>query len=345
MSFDLFVLELPTDVISFVEYFITTPRPRPSFQSLSVRPSLSNSIWGSLSRYIYSSNRLENRRKLYLRWVNNSHNIRTLLEKAINGNLHVSSVTNEDLKVSLALHSFDINHKLFLLTSTLIRDITDNYENRESFNLTIENFDNVLIKDNLLDDELLLICSSSASDLNTYEELKQKVNTECIDKVNNEGFLLNNSESQLWIDGAKFYGLSCCKAQFGFLKFEEQCIIEQCHIFMRKIIDTYSQTFIACSSLVVLWLVETQVKCSCIKQMFGKDYVLLSGEDLNSIVVWLLKLKEKFEDNGIACIREIYDECVGKQESELNKPPVVSMPQQVPDIKMIDDSVDEIISS
>ena len=79
--------------------------------------------------------------------------------------------------------------------------------------------------------------------------------------------------------------------------------------------------------------------------MFGMDYVLLSGEDLNSIVVWLLRLKEKFEDNnGIACIREIYDECVGKQESELNKPPVVSMLQQVPDIKMIDDSVDEIIS-
>ena len=69
--------------------------------------------------------------------------------------------------------------------------------------------------------------------------------------------------------------------------------------------------------------------------MFGMDYVLLSGEDLNSIVVWLLRLKEKFEDNnGIACIREIYDECVGKQESELNKPPVVSMLQQVPDIKM-----------
>ena len=79
--------------------------------------------------------------------------------------------------------------------------------------------------------------------------------------------------------------------------------------------------------------------------MFGMDYVLLSGEDLNSIVVWLLRLKEKFEDNnGIACIREIYDECVGKQESELNKPPVVSMLQQVPDIKMIDDFVDEIIS-
>ena len=65
---------------------------------------------------------------------------------------------------------------------------------------------------------------------------------------------------------------------------------------------------------------------------------------MNSIVVWLLSSKEKFEDNGIACIREIYDECVGKQESELNKAPVVSMVQNVPDIKMINDSVDEIIS-
>ena len=67
----------------------------------------------------------------------------------------------------------------------------------------------------------------------------------------------------------KFYGLSSCKAQFGFPKFEEQCIIEQSYTIMRKITDTYSQTFIACSSLVVLWLVETQVKCSCIEKMFG----------------------------------------------------------------------------
>ena len=101
--------------------------------------------------------------------------------------------------------------------------------------------------------------------------------------------------------------------------------------------------------------------------MFSKDYVLLSGEELNSIVAWLLRLtedcptllwlqcnnkwlrdirdiavhlhhlssirlKEKFEDNGIACIREIYEECVGKQESKLNNPPIVSMLQQVPDI-------------
>ena len=57
-----------------------------------------------------------------------------MLEKAINGNLHASSVTHEDLKVSLALHSSDIKHKLSLLTSTIIRDITelntDHYENR-----------------------------------------------------------------------------------------------------------------------------------------------------------------------------------------------------------------------
>ena len=55
-------------------------------------------------------------------------------------------------------------------------------------------------------------------------------------------------------------------------------------------------------------------------------------------------LEEKFEDNGIVCARKIYDECVGKQESELNKVPVVPMIQKVPDIKMIDDCVEEIIS-
>ena len=55
-----------------------------------------------------------------------------------------------------------------------------------------------------------------------------------------------------------------------------------------------------------------------------------SCEDLNCIVVWLLLLREKFEDHGIVCVREIYDECVGKQESELNKAPVVPMIQKVP---------------
>ena len=102
----------------------------------------------------------------------------------------------------MTLDSFDMNLKLSLLTSTLIRDIADHYENRVSFNSTLENFDHVLIQDNLLDDELILICSSSASDLKTYEELKQRVDNECIDEVNNEGcntyFLFNNSESQLW---------------------------------------------------------------------------------------------------------------------------------------------------
>ena len=62
--------------------------------------------------------------------------------------------------------------------------------------------------------------------------------------MNNEGcntyFLFNNLESQLWTFAAKFHGLSSCKAQFGILKFEKQCIIEQCYTFMRKFTDTYS---------------------------------------------------------------------------------------------------------
>ena len=86
--------------------------------------------------------------------------------------------------------------------------------------------------------------------------MKQNVDTGCIDEVNDEGrttnILFNNSRSQLWIDVAKHYGLCASKAQTGSPKFEEQCIIEQCYTFAKKITDTNSQTFIECSLLVVL---------------------------------------------------------------------------------------------
>ena len=54
---------------------------------------------------------------------------------------------------------------------------------------------------------------------------------------------------------------------------------------------------------MVLRLMVRQIKCSYIKQMFGNNYVVLSREDLNGIVVWLLNLEEMDEDN----CKEIYE--------------------------------------
>ena len=87
-----------------------------------------------------------------------------MLKMAINANTQISSIEpQEDFKVSLTLRSFNICYKLTLLPPALIGDTANHYENRISFNLTIEIFDNGSIKDNLLDK--LLICSSFASDL------------------------------------------------------------------------------------------------------------------------------------------------------------------------------------
>ena len=58
-------------------------------------------------------------------------------------------------------------------------------------------------------------CASSASDLSVYDMLKRDIESESLDLPNSEGqsvcYLFNNSQSQLWLDGARFYGFNICK--------------------------------------------------------------------------------------------------------------------------------------
>ena len=61
--------------------------------------------------------------------------------------------------------------------------------------------------------------------------------------------------------------------------------------------------------------------------MLGKNDVMLSGEDLNSIAVGFLNIcTRKYDDNCIACIREISYECIGNK-LKLGKSYHVSMLQ------------------
>ena len=63
---------------------------------------------------------------------------------------------------------------------------------------------------------------------------------------------------------------------------------------------------------------ESKIECNCINQMFEKNYVLLSGEELNVFVSWIFKLRGEFENIGSECIEQLFHECVGNQELEEN---------------------------
>ena len=176
-----------------------------------------------------------------------------------------------------------------------------------------------------------------------YEDLRRKVDTEHIDEVNREGhqsfFLFNNSESRLWGDGAKFYRLSYFRSVPGFLKFEEQSC--ECHLFIELVNNTYSESFIESNPLVIMWLIQNQLKCTYINQMFDKNYVLLSEEELTNFVRWLLKRKEEFESNGIDCIQQIYHECLCRNKFKISEPPVVTVLH--PDVEIVEAIADDTI--
>ena len=61
----------------------------------------------------------------------------------------------------------------------------------------------------------------------------------------------------------------------------------------------YSESFIECNPLDILWLMQMQHKCAYINQTFDTNYVLLGYEELTNFVEWLLKRREEFENTAI----------------------------------------------
>ena len=51
---------------------------------------------------------------------------------------------------------------------------------------------------------------------------------------------------------------------------------------------------------------QMRLKCKYINQMFDKEHVLLSREELTNFVDWLLKQREEYESNGIDYIQRLY---------------------------------------
>ena len=185
-----------------------------------------------------------------------------------------------------------------MLTSRIARDIANSVPNSCKFNSSLDKFNVASFEGgDLLGDEILIVCASPASDSSVYDRLKRDRESESLDLVNSEGqnvcYLFNNSQSQLWLDGARFYGFNICKKVPGNLQFSVSCFWDTCFDFTENIMTNYVTSFIECRPLVVLWLMETKIQRKCINRIFGKNDVLLNGEELNDLVATFCKLREE----------------------------------------------------
>ena len=88
-------------------------------EALSAKCSISNSVWGNLSTDIFGMNRTDSRKRLYLKWKNNSHNICNKV-KEYDLNLSVSN----NFQVCIGLDLLSIGSRTSLITETILRDIS-----------------------------------------------------------------------------------------------------------------------------------------------------------------------------------------------------------------------------
>ena len=111
-----------------------------------------------------------------------------------------------------------------------------------------------------------------------YDRLRGDSDNEALmplSEGHNVYYLFNIPESQLWLDGAKYNGLSWFQNVSGFLQFAETCYIDKCNTFTSCIISTYRKSFLEISPLLFLWLVLAQPEHShcLVYQMFGNKYM------------------------------------------------------------------------
>ena len=352
MNLIYYTLVLPSDLRSFIDYFVGTSLPYEDIvQSLSVSARSAESIWGTLCKKVHSCNKPEKRRKLYLKWKNNSHNIRSILKETLQCNDAPAVVSclsiEKDFQVSLNLGHLSVENRTSLLTSALIKDI-DNFVVKTVLNLSCDGIDLESLEADLFNDNLLIIWASAASNLDTYNRLMIENDSECLYLVNKEGknvyYLFNNTESQLWADGAKFYGLTEPKNISGFLEFDELCYFLKCNDFIHTIMNKYSFTFIERSPLIVLWMFEFELERKFINLMFGKTYVVVSNNDLNNFIIWLMKLRDEYNQNGNICLQKRHSKCFSKFQNNSDESNIHPQFQHQTEVEMdIDEDIPEVM--
>ena len=163
-------------------------------------------------------------------------------------------------------------------------------------------------------DNILLICSSVFSDLEIYDQLKNKYSTEPIDYQNSLGerlfHSLINYESKLWLDGFSYYNHIAPKVISGFLQYFEICQFEACKVFEESSGNLFSDKLIEEGTLLRLWLMSTpelnNLNYRLVNNLFNKNYLLLNVGMITDFVHWVDKVKVDYEKNGIELLNFIY---------------------------------------
>ena len=237
----------------------------------------------------------------------------------------ISPISSEEqFQVSFSLTKIDIPRRASLVTSTIVKDVVKSVVEPSDSVSSFGELDMMDLKFDLQDDNLLIVCASSASDLALYDQLKR--DSDCVthselSESHNLFYFFNTSEAQLWVDGARFYGLTCSQNVSGFLQLAEACYIDECYEFISIISDTYSKSFVECSPLLVLWLVLSQHGNCSVFQMFGKKYVFLGGEILSLFISWVLEQRKEFDTHGITTLENIYTEyLVNRVDGKADEP-------------------------
>ena len=274
--------------------------------SFSIGPSASDSIWGVICKKIYGRNSQAQRKSIYLKWKNNSHNIRELIERIINPPIssHSSipsrslspclqspqSTIKKSLVVSFSCDSFSVEKLPSLQTATIYRDVTHSMESASTFHCPDDCEDICWdsIERNLLDDRLMLIWSSAASDLSHYHKLKDEDYRIDFSGCNDSGkifyYYYNSSQAQLWVDGCNFYHYKK-PTSYGNFFF-------QCNSFVNKFSNyEYEHEIIEQTTLLLIWIVLHKIDCKS-TNLFKKKYLLLTKDQLSMFINWILELRD-----------------------------------------------------
>ena len=215
---------------------------------MSVTSSSPSSIWGSICKKVYSYNKSDTRHSLYLKWRKNSHDIRTLVRDALNKDKALVSLPNseEQFHVSCKLSNFTIQRSASLVTFTILKEISSSVTACFVLFLSFDKFDLRKLEFDLGDEKPLIVWASSASDQAMYDGLKIDSQNTNLSSLNSEGhdvyYMFNTTGSQLWVDGAMFYGLTYPQNVSGFLQLEETCYFDECFEFIPTIVSTYCKS-------------------------------------------------------------------------------------------------------
>ena len=340
ITFIVVILELPGEIKYIIDALLSTTLPfKQLVQSLSVSSSSPSSIWGSICKKVYTCNKPDTRHRLYLKWKKNSHNIRTLVRDALNKVKPLVSLpsSEEQFHVSCNLSNLTIQRSASLVTSTTLKEVSLSVAACSDLFSPFDNLDLRKIEFDLVDDKLLIVWASSATDQPMYDRLKRYSQNNNLSPLNSEGhdvyYMFNTTECQLWVDGAMFYRLTCPQNVYGFLQFEETCYFDECFDFIPTIVSTYCKSFVECTPLVVLWLTEVQLECSFLYQTFGKKFVFLSGDDLSLFITSVKELRDEYRTNGFKCLVSKCSDYYVLVESESSEHVPLPPSHDIPNIK------------